>query len=90
MALIGGGMKRYKYLFPHVFLYLRLAQRSLYAYKEPLNVAKIVLTWNLPVDLTNWSFLGQAGFVHFLFAECNRLRFLHEIPVGFSLDGNPR
>ena len=28
----------------HVFFYLRLAQRSFYAYKEPLNVAKTVLT----------------------------------------------
>ena len=36
--------KRDKYLFPHVFLYLRLAQRTFYAYKEPLNVAKTVLT----------------------------------------------
>ena len=43
-GLLGGDEKRDKYLFPHVFLYLRLAQRSFYAYKEPLNVAKTVLT----------------------------------------------
>ncbi|MEC9178899.1 MAG: hypothetical protein VYC76_05520, partial [Pseudomonadota bacterium] len=38
-GLVEGDEKRDKYLFPHVFLYLRLAQRSFYAYKEPLNVA---------------------------------------------------
>ena len=43
-GLVEGDEKRDKYLFPHVFLYLRLAQRSFYAYKEPLNVAKTVLT----------------------------------------------
>ena len=43
-GLVDGDERSDKYLFPHVFIYLRLAQRSFYAYKEPLNVAKTVLT----------------------------------------------